>query len=141
MTMTNESKELHMTDDEQGRLEVVETFLEAFVAMDFDRALELLADDVEYTNIPLLTVRGHAGVREVLEPFFAPIHENEFLILRRAATGAVVFLERLDRHRLDHGWRELPVNSVFEVHDGKITLWRDYFDLMAAAKIHDASGV
>jgi limonene-1,2-epoxide hydrolase len=115
----------------------VEAFLEAFVAMDFDTALTHVADDCEYTNIPMGTVRGPSGIREVLEPFFAPIHENEFLILRRAATGPVVFLERLDRHRLDHGWRELPVNSVFEVHDGRITVWRDYFDLLTAAKIHD----
>jgi limonene-1,2-epoxide hydrolase len=127
-----------MTDTDPDPLAVVEAFLDAFVAMDFDRALPHLADDVEYTNIPMSTVRGHDGVREVLEPFFAPIHENEFLILRRAADGPVVFLERLDRHRLDHGWRELPVNSVFEVHDGRITVWRDYFDLMTAAKIHDA---
>lgn len=125
---------------EQGRepIEVVEAFLHAFEAMDFDAALAYLDADVEYTNVPIGTVRGHAGVREVLEPFFAPIHENEFLILRRAATGAIVFLERLDRHRLDHGWRDLPVNSVFEVSaDGLITVWRDYFDLGSAAKIHD----
>ncbi len=124
----------HATSEE---METVETFLQAFAVIDFDRALALLADDVEYTNIPLLTVRGHAGVREVLEPFFSPIHENEFLILRKASTGPVVFLERLDRHRLDHGWRELPVNSVFEVHDGRITVWRDYFDLGTAALIHE----
>ena len=126
-----------MAANKPEALEVVEAFLEAFVVMDFDRALRFLADDVEYTNVPLLTVRGHAGVREVLEPFFAPIHENEFLILRRASTGPVVFLERLDHHRLDHGWRELPVNSVFEVHDEMITVWRDYFDLATAASIHN----
>jgi limonene-1,2-epoxide hydrolase len=119
--------------------ETVEAFLDAFIAMDFETALTYLADDGEYTNIPMGTVRGHAGVREVLGPFFAPIHENEFLILRTAADGPVVFLERLDRHRLDHGWRELPVNSVFEVHDGLITVWRDYFDLGTAARIHDPS--
>jgi limonene-1,2-epoxide hydrolase len=126
--------------DEQAMkpTDVVEAFLEAFAAMDFDTALSFLAEDVEYTNVPMGTVHGHGGVRQVLEPFFAPIHENEFLILRRAASGPVVFFERLDRHRLDHGWRELPVNSVFEVHGGAITVWRDYFDLMTAAKIHDA---
>ncbi len=117
--------------------EVVDTFLIAFAAMDFDAALAHVSADCEYTNVPMGTVHGHEGVRSVLEPFFAPIHENEFLILRRAADGPVVFFERLDRHRLDHGWRELPVNSVFEVHDGKITVWRDYFDLVTAARIHD----
>jgi limonene-1,2-epoxide hydrolase len=128
-----------MTEPGPAPIDVVEAFLDAFAAMNFDTALTFLADDVEYTNIPLGTVHGHSGVREVLEPFFAPIHENEFLISRRASTGPVVFLERLDRHRLDHGWRELPVNSVFEVHGGKVTVWRDYFDLVTAAKIHDAS--
>ncbi|MGD9703528.1 MAG: limonene-1,2-epoxide hydrolase family protein [Acidimicrobiia bacterium] len=126
-----------MTNDEAAPLQTVEAFLDAFAVMDFARALSFLADDVEYTNIPLLTVHGHAGVREVLEPFSAGIHENEFLLLRKATSGPVVFLERLDRHRLDHGWRELPVNSVFEVHNGKITVWRDYFDAATAAKIHD----
>ncbi len=128
-----------MTDTALSPTDTVEAFLDAFIAMDFDTALTFLADDCEYTNIPMGTVRGHAGVREVLGPFFAPIHENEFLILRQAESGPVVFLERLDRHRLDHGWRELPVNSVFEVHDGLITVWRDYFDLLTAGKIHDPS--
>jgi limonene-1,2-epoxide hydrolase len=127
-----------MTEQTTEPAELVAGFLEAFAAMDFDAALRFLSEDVEYTNVPMGTVRGHSGVREVLGPFFAPIKENEFIILRRAASGAVVFFERLDRHLLDHGWRELPVNSVFEVHDGKITVWRDYFDLMTAAKIHDA---
>lgn len=125
--------------DQPSPIEVVEQFLKAFEAMDFDAALELLGDEVEYTNVPIGTVTGHAGVRQVLEPFFAPIHENVFDILRKAETGPVVFLERLDRHRLDHGWRDLPVNSVFEVHGGKVTVWRDYFDLGTAAKIHDPS--
>jgi len=126
-----------MTETNQTPAEIVDAFLEAFVAMDFDAALTFVADNCEYTNIPMGSVYGHDGVRSVLEPFFEPIHENEFLYLRKAATGPVVFLERLDRHRLDHGWRELPVNSVFEVHDGLITVWRDYFDLMTAAKISD----
>jgi limonene-1,2-epoxide hydrolase len=128
-----------MTDTAPSSIEIVEAFLQAFAAMDFDRALELLDEDCEYTNIPMGTVRGRTGVRDVLGPFFAPIHENEFLTVRSAADGPTVFVERLDRHRLDHGWRELPVNSVFEVHDGRITVWRDYFDLATAASIHDPS--
>lgn len=126
-----------MTETTTTPTAVVDAFLTAFEAMDFDTALTHIADGCEYTNVPIGTVEGPAGVRSVLEPFFAPIHENEFLVLRRAAAGPVVFLERLDRHRLDHGWRDLPVNSVFEVHDGLITVWRDYFDLTTAARIHD----
>jgi limonene-1,2-epoxide hydrolase len=129
-------KELEVPNTLTNPTEVVEAFLHAFVAMDFDTALSFIADDCEYTNIPMGTVTGPSGINEVLGPFFAPIHENEFIILRKADYGHIVFMERLDRHRLDHGWRELPVNSVFEVHDGLITVWRDYFDLGTAAKIH-----
>ncbi len=124
-----------MTEHATAPRQLVEAFLEAFVATDFDTALADIADDAEYTNVPMGTVRGPAGVRELLEPFLAPTHENEFVILRRADAGAAVFLERVDRHRLDHGWQELPVNRVFEVHDGKITVRRDYFDLGTAARI------
>ena len=129
-----------MADSSPKPTDVVEALLAAFVAMDLDMALTYIADDCEYTNIPMGTVRGPSGVKDVLEPFSAPIHENELVILRKAEAGHVVFMERLDRHRLDHGWRELPVNSVFEVHDGRITVWRDYFDLGTAAKIHDPAG-
>lgn len=128
-----------MTDQTMPPIETVKAFLDAFALMDFDQALDHLAADCEYTNIPMGSVHGHDGVRSVLEPFFAPIHENEFVILRTAESGPVVFAERLDKHRLDHGWRNLEVNSVFEVHDGLITVWRDYFDLATAAKIHEAS--
>jgi limonene-1,2-epoxide hydrolase len=102
--------------------------------LDFDAALQYVADDCEYTNIPLATVRGPVGVRAVLAPFFAPTLENEFVILREATSGPIVFLERLDRHRLATGWVELPVTGVYEVHDGRIALWRDYFDAATILK-------
>lgn len=110
---------------------VVDAFLEAFEKLDYDAACALISEDCQYTNMPagMGTVTGPAGVRAVLEPFFAPTLENEFRILRTVCDGNTVINERLDRHRLPDKWVELPVVGVFEVADGKITLWRDYFDL------------
>ena len=97
--------------------------------LDYDAAMRMVSEDCEYTNPPPLgTVHGPAGIRAVLEPFFAPTLENEFRIVRQAQAGPIVMLERLDRHRLASKWVELPVTGVFEVHDGLITYWRDYFD-------------
>ncbi|MBX9883585.1 MAG: nuclear transport factor 2 family protein [Novosphingobium sp.] len=110
-------------------LETVKAFMKAMEPLDYDTALQYVADTLEYTNPPPIgTVTGPAGVRAVLEPFFAPTLENEFRILRELAAGPVVMLERLDRHRLADKWVELPVTGVYEVHDGQITYWRDYFD-------------
>ncbi|HUO90408.1 MAG TPA: limonene-1,2-epoxide hydrolase family protein [Rhizomicrobium sp.] len=114
--------------------EIVRAFMAAMELKDYDSGLKLLSADCEYTNIPMSTVRGPEAVRAVLEPFFAPVIENEFLILREASAGPIVFIERLDRHRLAKGWVELPVTGVLEVHGGKITVWREYFDLATIMK-------
>jgi len=118
-----------MPDTTPAPAEVVRAFMAAMEKLDYDTAMAYVTDDCEYVNIPLATVYGPAGIREVLEPFFAPTLENEWIIKAMAADGPVVFMERLDRHRLPEGWVELPVTGVFEVHDGRIAKWRDYFDL------------
>ncbi len=111
-------------------LETVKVLLETLGAKRYDAAADMVSPDCEYTNPePLGTVRGPAGIRGVLEPFFAPTVENEFVYEHTAVDGAIVFVERVDRHRLADRWVELPVTGVFEVHDGRVTLWRDYFDI------------
>ena len=104
----------------QTPTETVRRFLTAMERLDYDAGLALVADDCAYINPPPLgAVQGPAGIRAVLEPFFAPTLENDFQILREAAAGAVVILERLDRHRLADKWVELPVTGVFEINRGK----------------------
>jgi limonene-1,2-epoxide hydrolase len=123
-----------MSNDTTPPIEVVEAFMAAMAKLDYDTAMTYVSDDCEYVNVPIATVHGPAGIRGVLEPFFAPTLENEWIIKTTAADGPVVFMERLDRHRLSNGWAELPVTGVFEVHDGHITAWRDYFDLATIEK-------
>lgn len=110
--------------------DIVRQFMTLMEPLNYDAALKLISDDCEYTNpAPFGVVRGPAGVRAVLEPFFGPTRENEFRVVRQSASGALVFLERLDRHLFGDTWVELPVTGVYEVHNGLITYWRDYFDV------------
>ena len=121
-----------MTTSSPSELEIVLQFLRDMERLDYDRALELVSDDCAYVNPPPIgEVQGPAGVRAVLEPFFAPTLENEFKVLRTAVAGPVVFLERLDRHRLADKWVELPVTGVFEGRGGRIAAWREYFGAAA----------
>jgi limonene-1,2-epoxide hydrolase len=123
-----------MTNTPQSPIEVVRAFNAAMEKMDFDAGLQYIAENCEYSNGPLGTLHGPAGVRAMLEPFFAPMLENTFVILREAVNGAVVMLERLDRHRLPTGWIQLPVTGVYEVHNGRITVWHEYFDVATIQK-------
>jgi limonene-1,2-epoxide hydrolase len=123
-----------MADAAKSPIEVVKAFNAAMEKKDFDTGLRYVADSCEYTNGPMGTLHGPAGVRAMLEPFFAPIVEQTFIIKREVADGPVVFLERLDRHLMPTGWIELPVTGVYEVHDGRITVWHEYFDLATIQK-------
>lgn len=108
--------------------DTVHAFLNAVTAFDYDSAMTLIAEDCQYENMPMGKAVGPAGVRGVLEPFFSPTLENKFIILRELTNGRMVFTERLDRHRIATGWVELPVAGVWEVENGLITVWREYFD-------------
>lgn len=113
-------------------INVVTAFMSAMESLDYDSASSFVSETVVYTNMPLGetngTVIGPAGIRSVLEPFFAPTIRNEWIIKSTAVSGSTVFMERLDRHLFANGWAELPVTGVFEVIDGRIVSWREYFD-------------
>lgn len=109
--------------------ETVTTFIRALERKDLDAALALVTDDVEYDNVPMGKRFGPAGIREALEPFFAPCSAIDWVIHHQVAAGDVVMNERLDRFEIGGRWIELPVAGLFVLRDGKIALWRDYFDL------------
>jgi limonene-1,2-epoxide hydrolase len=53
---------------------------------------------------------------------------------RNVAEGSTVLNERTDAMIIGPVRLQFWVCGVFEVHDGRITLWRDYFDLFDCAK-------
>lgn len=111
-------------------LEVVNAFTDAVAVKDYDTAMQYIAHDCDYQNMPMGMdpVVGPEGVRAVLEPLFEPTLRNEFVVIRQAVDGPVVIQERLDKHYLEDRQVNLPVTGVWEVHDGLITIWHDYFD-------------
>ena len=108
--------------------ETVDAFIAALERKDLEAALELLAEDVEYDNVPMGKVHGREQVRATLGPMITACSTIEWVVHRQAAQDHLVLNERLDRFEMPFGWLEVPVAGVWEVHDGLITLWRDYFD-------------
>jgi limonene-1,2-epoxide hydrolase len=100
------------------------------------RTAELAAfftDDAVYHNIPLAPVTGREAIAETIDSFIRPgppgIERIEFRVINIAADGPVVMTERVDVFTLADKSFELEVMGIFEVTDGKITAWRDYFDM------------
>ena len=117
-----------MTDHSNEPTAVIDAFIAAIERRDVDAAVELLAPNCEYDNVPMGKVQGPEAVDAILRPMLAGCSEVDWPVLRQSADGPVVWNERLDRFHMAHGWVEVPVAGVWEVHDGLITLWRDYFD-------------
>ena len=112
--------------------EIVTRFISLLSAKNIDAAAEMVAEGFEYDNVPVGKAFGADGMRAVLSGFFAACDELDWVIVRQTSSGdsisATVLNERDDRLKIHGQWRSLPVAGVFEIRDGKITLWRDYFD-------------
>jgi limonene-1,2-epoxide hydrolase len=115
-------------------LDTVNAFMKAAADRDYDAAVSHLTDDIEYQNMPLPPVNGKDAVKATLDMLLANAEGSEWVVHRETETGNVVMNERTDRFLIGGTWMELPVAGVFELRDGKIALWRDYFDLETIMK-------
>lgn len=110
----------------------VRTFISALVARDLSAAAAMVSDDFEYDNVPMGKAFGPEALTSTLNGFFGMCTAIDWEILRQTSSGdmshGTVLNERDDRVEIHGRWATLPVAGVFEIRNGKLTLWRDYFD-------------
>lgn len=109
-------------------VQVVRDFLRALERLDIDHAVALLGDEVVYQNVPLPAARGRRAVATQLGWLGRHATAFEARIHNIAADGSVVLTERTDVLARGRFRAEFWVCGTFEVRDGKVVLWRDYFD-------------
>jgi limonene-1,2-epoxide hydrolase len=112
---------------------LVERFLDLLSAKDIEGAAECLAVDVEYANVGLPTVHGRKRVRSVLRALGRAGVGFEVYMHTISANGSSVLTERTDVLTFRRLRLQFWVCGRFDVHDGQIVLWRDYFDQMNIA--------
>lgn len=105
----------------------VEKFLYALQDEDFDTAGAVLDDDLVYQNVGLPTIYGRGRTMKLFRRMQGRAR-FEVKIHRIASDGAAVLTERTDALIFGPLRLQFWVCGVFEVHNGRITLWRDYFD-------------
>ncbi|WP_445161048.1 limonene-1,2-epoxide hydrolase family protein [Mycobacterium sp. Dal123C01] len=123
--------ELTGTTDANTR--TVENFLNALQDADYETADAALDDNLVYENVGLPTIRGRARAIKLFRQMEGRMR-FEVKIHRIAADGAAVLTERSDALIFGPLRLQFWVCGVFEVHDGRITLWRDYFDFFDMTK-------
>ncbi len=112
--------------------ELVTEFCALWADPDPARLAGYFTEDGVYHNIPMEPAVGRAAIEVFIAEFTAMCHGVDFRVHRQLADGDLVFNERTDVLRLKNGKTvELPVTGVFEIRDGRIAAWRDYFDMAA----------
>jgi len=110
--------------------QTVTAFIKAIERKDIAAAVAMASPEISYENMPISPVVGREGLAQVLEMFLGSAHEVEWQIVSQFEIGATVVNERLDRFQIGDGWLELPIAGFFQIDDdGKVALWRDYFDM------------
>lgn len=107
---------------------MVHRFLNSLAEGDIVTALSLVDDDIVYENVSLPTIRGRKRFAKGADAFYRHRLGFQVLVHRSAANGTSVLTERTDALTFGRLRMQFWVCGVFEVVDGKITLWRDYFD-------------
>ena len=105
---------------------VVERALTALKARDFDTLEALLDDDVVYVNVGTPATRNRRSTMRVMR--LTRFVKLEVEVHRTTSNGATVLNERTDAIVIGPLRLQFWACGVFEVRDGRITLWRDYFD-------------
>ena len=108
---------------------IITEFVAAWSRLDADELAGYFTEDGCYHNIPVGPVAGRDNVRGMIAAFTADWTATQWDLLNIVGSGDVVIAERLDRTQAGDKSVDLPCTGVFEIENGKIKVWRDYFDM------------
>jgi limonene-1,2-epoxide hydrolase len=121
--------ELHLVPTPASGIRVVEDLFEALKALDIERALRLLSDDIVYENVPFPPDRGKRAVERTLRLMGRVVDEFDVRMHNIVEHDGVVLTERTDIGRGRWVDLEFWCCGTFEIENGKIRVWRDRFDV------------
>jgi limonene-1,2-epoxide hydrolase len=113
----------------QQNAETIRRFVAAWSRLDPDELVDFFTEDGVYHNIPTEPVKGHGALRPFIAGFIEPWTRTEWELVSLVADGDRVIAERIDHIEAGDVRVDLPCCGVFELRDGRIAEWRDYFDL------------
>lgn len=108
---------------------LVREFCDAFGRHDAEALRPYFTDDVVYHNIPMDPAVGADAAIAFIEGFFGMCDRLVIETRHLAVRGDVVLTERVDTFTVGDKEAALPVMGTFEIRDGRICAWRDYFDM------------
>ncbi|HUY63246.1 MAG TPA: limonene-1,2-epoxide hydrolase family protein [Acidimicrobiales bacterium] len=121
--------------DPEDAEQLVRAFCDAVGQHDAEALRPFFTEDVVYHNIPMDPAVGIDAAVGFLAGFFQMCDKLEIENTHVAMRGNVVLTERIDTFTVGSVVAPLPVMGTFEIRDGRICAWRDYFDLAQVTRM------
>ncbi|MYR06400.1 limonene-1,2-epoxide hydrolase [Gordonia sp. SID5947] len=110
-------------------IDIVTEFLDELARGDSAAALENVDENIAYTNVSMPTVHGKRKVAKIFRGMDDLSWAGfNYRMVNVSADGPVVLTERVDELRFGRVAMQFWVCGRFEVAEGRIAVWRDYFD-------------
>ena len=128
-------------------VETVETFLRAYWSKDHDKTLSLVTEDFAWPNValPKTSIDSRLAMREVLVNqnmgFPESIESGHHETVNAVADDGLVLHERVDHWVLRGKAMDCPCCAAFQVVNGKVALWRDYYDIGHVIRQFECVGI
>ena len=108
---------------------IVRDFITAWSRLNPSELASYFSEDGVYHNMPSEAVVGRDNIERFIAGFIRPWESTDWEIISLLADGDIVMVERLDKTVVAGSPVNLPCFGYFQLTNGEITLWRDYFDL------------
>ncbi len=115
--------------------DVVREFCAAIDRKDLANVESLLDEEAVYHNIGSEPAVGRDAALAAVKFQFDMFDPIAFRITNLAQDGDIVLTERVDEVTANGVTAPVPVMGTFEVKDGRIVKWRDYFDMGLTGKL------
>lgn len=109
--------------------ELLRHFVSLWATSDAEGMVACFAEDGVYDNVPAKApMVGRAAIRVWLDMCLSHLTRIDVSILTIASNGEWVLDERIDDHVIGEKHMPLPVMNATRIVDGKIVMFRDYYD-------------
>jgi limonene-1,2-epoxide hydrolase len=122
-------------------IEVVREFCAAIDRKDLAAIEALMDETVVYHNIGSEPAVGRDATLAAVKFQFDMFDPITFRLRNIAADGDTVLTERVDEVTANSITAPVPIMGTFEVRDGRIVHWRDYFDMGLTGKLMGGENV
>lgn len=113
--------------------ETIQQFFKDLERIDFEAVAAFCSDDCRYEDVPVGDAATAIGPAAIIEKLVGGLGNLDALVTtihEIVEEGDTVLVERTEVWHHPTGERaSLPVMAVFKFRNGKIELWRDYWDM------------